>query len=66
MDRLVHFAATTALTLAGTIILGPGGASYIAQCAVGQVLASFKTPQGRPLTSSNMTGGRVLRKKTIL
>jgi hypothetical protein len=42
MDRVVHFAATAALALAGIIILGPGGASILSQYSAGQVAVLLK------------------------
>ena len=64
MDRVVHFAATTALTLAGTIILGLGGAAYLAQCSARQVLVFFKPQHGGPLASCHLAVGRLFRTKT--
>jgi hypothetical protein len=63
MDRVMHFAATTALTLAGTIILGPGGAAYLAQCSAGQVLVFLKPQHGGPLASCQLVVGRFLAPK---
>ncbi len=45
MDRVAQFVTATALTLAGIIILGPGGASMLAQCWAGQALVSLKPNQ---------------------
>ena len=66
MDRVVHFAATTALTLAGTIILGLGGAAYLAQCSARQVLVFFKPQRSGSLTPCNFAVGRFLRKNHAL
>jgi hypothetical protein len=46
MDRMAHFIMTTALTLVGIIILGPGGASMLAQYFAGLVPASWKPSRG--------------------
>ena len=49
MDRVAHFITTTALTLVGIIILGPGGTSMLAQYFAGLAPASFKSNRGAEL-----------------
>jgi hypothetical protein len=42
MDRLAHFVTVTALTLAGAVFLGPGGASILAQYPAERALQPFR------------------------